>query len=208
MKSTIRRLRIWNNRSIIHSTKNKNLQKALSELLKLKEKLSLSDAILEKASYIYRKALEKKLGRGRSISAVMAASLYAACRQSETPRTINEISELVDIKRKELTLCYRILLRELDLKMPVLDSVQCIARIASQAGLSEKSKRYAIRIIKNAENNHMIAGKDPMGIAASSLYLANLKTEEKFSQKEIAQAAGVTEVTIRNRCKYLKKIKI
>jgi transcription initiation factor TFIIB len=74
--------------------------------------------------------------------------------------------------------------------------------------LSEKSKRYAIKILKKAEKNQLIAGKDPMGVAATALYLANLKTGEKFSQKEIASASGITEVTIRNRCKNLKLIKI
>jgi len=103
---------------------------------------------------------------------------------------------------------YRMLLRELDLKMPVLDSVQCIARIASQVGMSEKTKRHAIKILKKAEETKSSAGKDPMGLAASSLYLASLKTGEKISQKQVALSSGVTEVTIRNRCKGLKLLEI
>ena len=206
MKSSIHRLRIWNNRSMVHESYDRNLQQALRELQTLKEKLSLSDAIVEKVSYIYRKGLERKLGKGRSISAMMAASLYASCRQSGTPRTIKEISDLTNIKRKTLTLCYRMILRELGLKMPVTDSTQCVSRIANKAGMSEKSKREALRILKNAIKDNLVSGKDPMGIAAASLYLANLKTGEKFSQKEISYAAGITEVTIRNRCKHLRSI--
>jgi transcription initiation factor TFIIB len=208
MKSSLKRLRIWNNRSITHSSMDKNLQHALSELLKMKEKLSLSDAISEKAAYIYRKAMEKKLIRGRSISALIAASLYAACRESGTPRTIKEVSKAIDIRRGDLATSYRMLLRELDMTMPVADSVQCIARIASQTGLSEKAKRYAIKILKKAEESQILAGKDPMGMAASSLYLATLKLGEKISQKSIALAAGVTEVTVRNRCKGLRLLDI
>ena len=208
MKSSIRRLRVWNNRSILHNSEKRNLQQALGELLKLKEKLSLSDAIVEKASYIYRKGLEKKLGKGRSITAVMAAALYAACRQSGTPRTLNEIAYVTNNKRKTISLCYRMLLKELDLKMPVADSIKCISRIASKAGASERTKRHAIKILKKAEKKQMISGKDPMGIAATSLYIASLETDEKFTQKEIALAAGVTEVTIRNRCKNLKQVTI
>jgi len=206
MKSSIRRLRIWNNRSMLHESHDRNLQQALRELQTLKEKLSLSEAIVEKASYIYRKGLERKLGKGRPISAMMAASLYASCRQSGTPRTLKEISDLTNIKRKTLTLCYRTILRELELKMPVTDSTQCISRIANKVGMSEKSKRHAIKILKKAKNNNLVSGKDPMGVAATSLYLANLITGEKFSQKEIARAAGITEVTIRNRCKHLRSI--
>ncbi len=208
MKSSLKRLRIWNNRTIINSSKDKNLQHALSELLKMKEKLSLSDAISEKAAYIYRKAMEKKLIRGRSISALIAASLYASCRESGTPRTIKEVSKAIDIRRGALAASYRMLLRELDMRMPVADSVQCIARIASQTGVSEKTKRHAIKILKKAEESQILAGKDPMSMAASSLYLATLKLGEKISQKSIALAAGVTEVTVRNRCKELKLLDI
>ncbi len=208
MKSSIKRLRIWDNRSNVNSSVDRNLQKALSELLKMNEKLSLSDAIAEKAAYIYRKALEKKLIRGRSISALIAAALYAACRESGTPRTIKEVSSEINIRRRDVAVSYRMLLRELDMKMPVVDSVQCIARIASRAGMSEKTKRHAIKILKKAEESQSLAGKDPMGLAASSLYLASLKTGEKISQKQVALASGVTEVTIRNRCKGLKLLAI
>jgi len=206
MKSSIKRLRIWDSRSRTKDSTDRNLQHALGELLKMKEKLSLSDPIVEKAAYIYRKALEKKLVRGRSISALIAATLYAACRESGTPRTLNDISSSINITRKNLAICYRLIVKELDLKMPVVDSVQCIARIASQIGLSEKTKRHATKILNKAEQDKIVSGKDPMGLAASALYLASLETGENTTQKTLALAAGVTEVTIRNRCKSLKSL--
>ncbi|KEQ55969.1 Transcription initiation factor IIB protein, partial [Marine Group I thaumarchaeote SCGC AAA799-N04] len=185
---------------------DRNLQHALGELLKMKEKLSLPDAVIEKAAYIYRKALERNLVRGRSISALTASALYAACRQSSTPRTINEITNTINIRRKELANCYRLIVKELDLRMPVVDSVSCIAKIASNAKLSEKTKRHAIKILKKAQQEHLLAGKDPMGMAASALYLASLETGQNIAQRDIAIAAGTTEVTIRNRCKNLRSL--
>ncbi len=208
MKSSLKRLRRWDRRRKANKTSDRNLQRAMSELIKMKEKLGISDAIVEKAAYIYRKALEKKLVRGRSIPELIAATLYAACRESGTPRTLNDISSAINITRKSLALCYRLIVKELDLKMPLVDSVQCIARIASQVGSSEKTKRHAMKILKKAEESQIASGKDPMGLAASALYLASLKMGEKNSQKEIALAAGVTEVTIRNRCKGLKLLDI
>jgi len=208
MKTSLKRLRVWDSRSRSNTSTDRNLQQALNELLKMKEKLSLSNSMGEKASYIYRKALEKKLVRGRSISSLVAASLYAACRESGIPRTLNEISSLGNIKRKELSTCYRMLLRELELTMPVVDSVSCIAKIASNTELSEKTKRYAAKLLKLAQQEEILAGKDPMGMAASALYLASIKTGQDMTQKDIAQASGVTEVTIRNRCKNLKKLDI
>ncbi len=208
MKSSIERLRTWDSRTQAHSSADRNLRQALNEMDKLKDKLALADAVIEKAAYIYRKAMEKKLVRGRSIHGLVAACLYAACRNTETPRTLNDISAAINIKRKDLALCYRILIKELGLKMPVVDSVQCIARIASNVGLSEKTKRYAVKILKKAKQNRISAGKDPMGMAASALYISTCRMGVNSSQKIIAQAAGVTEVTLRNRCKGLKLLDI
>ncbi|MCH8832844.1 MAG: transcription initiation factor IIB [Thaumarchaeota archaeon] len=207
MKKTLKRLRIWDSRTQ-NERMDRNFRQAFSELYRLKDKLAISDAVIEKAAYIYRKALEKKLVRGRSIPAMIGAALYAACRDTETPRTLNDITAAINIKRKDLTLCYRILVKELGLKMPVVDSVQCVARIASKAGLSEKTKRYAVKILKKAKENNISAGKDPMGLAASALYISNTRMGMKCSQKIIAQAADITEVTVRNRCHGLKLLDI
>ena len=208
MKKTLKRLRIWDRRSPVNYSGEKNLISAFTELGKMKDKLALSDAVMEKAAYIYRKALDKKLVRGRSITSVIAASLYAACRDTGTPRTLNDITAAINIKRKDLALSYRMLVKELDLKIPVVDSVQCVARIASKAGLSEKTKRYAVKILKKAKENEISAGKDPMGLAASALYISNNRMGMNCSQRIIARAAGITEVTVRNRCQGLKLLDI
>ena len=205
MKMTLKRLRIWDSRSQ-NEPKDRNFRKAFNELYRLKDKLSLSDSVVEKAAYIYRKALEKKLVRGRSIHGMMGSALYAACREIETPRTLKDIAEAANIKRKEIARCYRLLLRELSLKMPVVDSVQNVARIASKAGLSEKTKRYAIEILRKAEENKISSGKNPMGLAAAALYLSCVKNGEDKTQRDVAEAASITEVTIRNRYQGLKEL--
>lgn len=204
MRSTMDRLRAWDFRTQAHTPTDRNLRQAFSELDRLKDKLAVGDAVIEKAAYVYRKALEKGLVRGRSISALVAAALYAACRDTETPRTLKDIANASNIKKKDVARCYRLLIRELDLKMPVVDPVKCVARIASKAGLSEKTKRKALEILKKAEEGKISAGKDPMGLAAAALYVACVMNGENKTQKDVAEAAGVTEVTIRNRYKGLK----
>ncbi|MBI3253941.1 MAG: transcription initiation factor IIB [Nitrosopumilales archaeon] len=205
MRSTIERLRTWDSRSQVHEPIDRNFRQAFSELDRLKDKLGVGDAVIEKAAYIYRKALEKGLVRGRSISALIASALYAACRDTETPRTLKDIGLASNIKRKDIARCYRLLLRELGLKMPVVDPIKCVARIASKADLSEKTKREAARILRNAEEQKISAGKDPMGLAAAALYVACVTNGENKTQRDVAEAAGVTEVTIRNRYKGLKQ---
>ena len=204
MKQTMDRIRTWDSRSQAHSAADKNLRQALSEMDKLKDKLSLTDAVIEKAAYIYRKAMDRKLVKGRSIQGLVAACVYAACRDTETPRTLDNVADGINIRRKDVARCYRLIFRELDLKVPVADPVNGIPRIASIAGLGEKTKRKAVEILKMAKKIGMVAGKDPTGLAAAALYLACITDGGSKTQKEISEASGVTEVTIRNRCAGLR----
>ena len=204
MKKSIDRLRTWNTRSQVNSASDKNLRQALSEMDKLKDKLSLTDAVIEKAAYIYRKAIEKKLVKGRSIQGLVAACVYAACRDTETPRTLDNVADGINIRRKDVARCYRLVFRELDLKVPVADPINGIPRIASVAGLGEKTKRKAVEILRKAKKIGVVAGKDPTGLAAAALYIACITEGGNKTQKEISEASGVTEVTIRNRCAGLK----
>jgi len=199
IRSTIERLRTWDGRSQVHEPVDRNLRQAFSELDRLTDKLNVGDAVIEKAAYIYRKALERGLVRGRSISALIAASIYAACRDTETPRTLKDVAAISNVKKKDIARCYRLLLREMDLKMPVVDPTKCVSRIAS-------TKRRALDILKKAGETKTSAGKDPMGLAAAALYVACVLEGENKTQKDVAEAAGVTEVTIRNRYKGLKAI--
>jgi len=202
MKKTLKRLRTWDSRSQSQPI-DRNFRQAFNELYRLKDKLSLSDSVVEKAAYTYRKALEKKLVRGRSIPAMMGSALYAACREVETPRTLKDIADTMNIKKGDLAACYRLLVKELDLKIPVVDSVQNVARIASKIGLSEKTKRHAIGILRKAEETKISAGKNPMALAATALYISCVIMGEGHTQRDFAEAANITEVTIRNRYKGL-----
>ena len=199
------RLRKWQIRSRVHSSTDRNLAQAMSELDRLSGKVTVSPPIKEKAALVYRKALDKGLVRGRSIAAIAAAALYAACRGSGTPRTLREIAEASLVDKKDVARCYRLLLRELDFHMPIADPLTYVSKIAEKNGVSGKTQGTAIQILREARQKRFAAGKDPMGMAAAALYIACLQNSEKITQKDIAEAAGVTEVTVRNRYKALKK---
>ena len=199
------RLRKWQIRSRVHSSVDRNLAQAMAELDRLTDKLHIPPSIKEKAAVIYRKALDKGLVRGRSISAIAAASLYAACRTSQTPRTLRELADHSPIKKKDIARCYRLLLRELNIKMPIPAATLRVPKIAAKVNVGEKTQQAAVEILREAERLKTTAGKDPMGLAAAALYIACVMNDEKRTQKMIADAAGVTEVTIRNRYKGLKE---
>jgi transcription initiation factor TFIIB len=205
MKSTVERLRTWDRRSQVHESTDRNLRQAFSELQRLSDKLVVSEAVTERAAYFYRKALERKLVRGRSISSIIGASLYAACRDGQIPRTLKDVAAVSDVKKKDLARSYRLLYREMDLRMPVADPARCISGIASRARMTEKTQRRAREILRMAQAARISAGKDPMGLAASALYVACTLEGEQKTQKDVAAAARVTEVTIRNRYKTLRQ---
>ena len=205
MKSTVERLRTWDRRSQVHESADRNLRQAFSELRRLSERLAISESVTERAAYFYRKALERNLVRGRSIAAIIAACVYAACRDGQIPRTLKDVAAASNGKKKDLARSYRLLHREMDLRMPVTDPAKCVSAIASRAAMSEKTQRRAREILLMAQHAGISAGKDPTGLAASALYVACSLGGEEKTQKDIATAAGVTEVTIRNRYKGLRE---
>ena len=199
------RLRKWQIRSRVHSSTDRNLAQAMAELERLSSKASISHPIREKAAVIYRKALDKGLVRGRSINAIASAALYAACRKSGSPKALREIVEASLVDKKDVSRCYRLLLQELDFHMPISDPLTYVSKIAEKNRVSGRTQGTAIAILREARQKRFSAGKDPMGMAAAALYIACVQNNEKVTQKDIAEAAGVTEVTVRNRYKALKK---
>ena len=200
------RLRKWQIRSRVHSSVDRNLAQAMAELDRLSDKLGIRGPLKENAAVTYRKALDKGLVRGRSIAAIAAAALYVACRNSETPRSLREIAETSLVDKKDMARCYRLLLRELDIQMPIADPMTYISKIAERTGISGQTQGLAIQILREAKKQRAASGKDPMGLAAAALYIACLQNHEKKTQKDIAEAAGVTEVTVRNRYKSMSRL--
>lgn len=199
------RLRKWQNRTRVRKSRNRNLMQAMNELQMLSEKLHVSYSVKELAAVIYRKALENDLIRGRSIAALVAAALYAACRFTKTPKTLNDIAKVSARSRGEISRAYRLIVRTLKIEMPSQNPLNYVSRIATRANIPGESQGVAVKILRKAKRKRITMGKDPVGVAAAVLYLACQMEGENVTQKEIADVAGVTEVTLRNRKKELVK---
>ena len=204
MKYTFNRLRTWDNRSRTDVTE-RSLRSAFVILNTLKSKLDLSDAVVERAAYLYRKALTKKITRGRTIAGIISASLYAACRETNAPRTLQDIASAGNITVKDLSRHYRVLFNTLGLHLKSYNSSDFVSRIASTVGLSEKTKRKALDILFKAKEKGINDGKNPISLASAALYLSCMINEEKATQKNIANASGISSVTIRNVAKIIRK---
>ena len=205
MKEKMRRMRVLDRRSQARTASERNLRTALGEMEKLKEKLSLSNAVVERAAYIYRKAAKADLIRGRRLNSMVAACVYIACREMNTTRTILEISKSIQESRKSIAKNYRILFRNLKISVAVPDPIRCIVKIANNLEMTENSKREAIQIFDILKERDLIAGKKPNAVAATVIYMAGIKTKSELSQNRISMVSGITSVTLRNRCKEYRK---
>ncbi|MFB6301011.1 MAG: transcription initiation factor IIB family protein [Halobacteriales archaeon] len=198
-KSQMNRLRKWQNRIRTKDAGERNLQFALSEIDRMSSALGVPRSVREVASVIYRRALDEDLIRGRSIEGIATSCLYAACRQEGIPRSLEEVTEVSRVEKKEIGRTYRYVSQELGLKMEPVDPKEYVPRFASELGLNEEVQAKANEIIDTSAEQGLLSGKSPTGFAAAALYAASLLCNEKRTQREIAEVAQVTQVTIRNR---------
>jgi transcription initiation factor TFIIB len=202
-KAQVYRLRKWQRRIRVSDATERNLAFALSEITKIANNLNLPKSILETASVIYRKAVKERLIRGRSIQGVTAAAIYLACRQCALARTLEEIAQASSVNKKEVGRSYRFLIKELNYSIPPLKPSQYITKFSNQLTMQGKVEEIAHKILAAAKELKLTSGRGPTGIAAAASYIASVLTGERKTQREIAEIAQVTEVTIRNRYKEL-----
>jgi transcription initiation factor TFIIB len=205
-RSAIQRMRRWNKISNNNRSYHRNLKNAFAVLIRIKDKLSLSETIVEKSAYYYRKILDQNLIKGRSIKGFVVACVYVSCREMNVPRTIEEIAEISDADKIFAGKCYRLLVRRLKVRLPSIDSTSHLARIANNASISERTLRHAAQMMAQVKDDPISFGKDPCAIAVAVLYGACLDKGEKTSQSRISQAGSVSVVTLRKRFLDIRKI--
>jgi transcription initiation factor TFIIB len=202
-RAQLYRLRKWQRRIRVSNATERNLAFALSELDRMASALGLPRTVRETAAVVYRKAVDKNLIRGRSIEGVAAAALYAACRQCSVPRTLDEIGEVSRVSRKEIGRTYRFISRELSLKLMPTSPIDYVPRFCSGLNLKGEVQARGVEILRQASEKELTSGRGPTGVAAAAIYIASILCGERRTQREVADVAGVTEVTIRNRYKEL-----
>ena len=210
IKSTTRaamyRMRKWHIRSRLHSSQHRNLSIAMSEMHRLSSQLGIPRDVRETAALLYRKALITKLVRGRSIESVVAASIYLACRIHRIPRPLDEIVAETNVDRKKVGYAVRLVVSRVNVNVPLPSAKDLIPRLSSDLMLEGRTVKKATEIINQAKERYVTIGKAPGGIAGAALYIAGIIEDDRRTQREIAQASRVTEVTIRNRYKELVRV--
>ncbi len=202
-RAAIYRMRKWHIRSRLHSSQHRNLGIAMSEMERLSSQLGVPHDVRETAAMMYRKALAKRLVRGRSIESVVAASAYLACRIHRIPRRLDEVVAETNVSRKQIGYAVRLIVSRVNINVPLASARDLIPRLSADLFLEGRTVKKATEIIRNAEERFVTIGKDPGGIAGAALYIAGILEEDRRTQREIAKVSRVTEVTIRNRYKDL-----
>ena len=144
--------------------------------------------------------------RWRSSAQISASSLYAACREKGVPKTLDDVAAASGVRRDEIAKCYRLLVNEFDLKIPLADPAEYVPVVAARARVNARVQQRALEILSKAKKAGVISGRDPIGVAASALYLASLLDGERLTQGNVAEAAGVGEATVRNEYRRMKKV--
>lgn len=196
-RSQMNRLRKWQNRIRTKDAGERNLQFALSEIDRMGSAMGVPRNFRTTASVIYRRALKEDLIRGRSIEGVATAALYAACRQEGIPRSLEEVADVSRVERKEIGRTYTYIAKELNLEMRPVNPKKYVPRYCAELDLSNEVEVKAKEIIEETAEE-LLSGKAPTGYAAAAVYTASLLCDERRTQREVADVAQVTEVTIRN----------
>lgn len=186
-----------------------NFNTALNNLKMISNYLKLPEYVEKEAAVIYRNAAEKGLTIKRSIESIVVGSLYIAARIHGIPKSMDEFVKASKISKKVLGKTYKLIVRELSLKLVPCDPVDFVARFASILNLSAKVQTSALKMIEQAKKKQMLSGLSPISVAATTLYLSGLKEKEKRTQKEVADKTGITEATLRSRCKdFIRELKL
>ncbi|MBY9005527.1 MAG: transcription initiation factor IIB family protein [Candidatus Lokiarchaeota archaeon] len=198
----LRRAAKWNTHL---SWEKRNMLIAITELKRIGSNLNFPERVKKAAVKLYKQVYKRNLLRGRSINGMIAACAYFKCKEERVPITLQEILDEASISDNIVKKCYKILVRELNLKPPNIDPISLIPRYCADLGLPIEIEKNVIKILRSFIDKNAICGKDPKGLCAGSIYLVSKLKNRRVSQKEISNVIGVTEVTLRSRYKELMK---
>ena len=195
----LHRLRVWQERIRTKNAGERNLKYALSEIDRMVSALGVPRPVKETASVIYRQALDRDLIRGRSIEGVATSALYTACRKEGIPRSLEEVTAVSRVDQREIGRTYRYITDELDINLEPTDPRQFVPRFCSELDVDSEVESVAIDIIDRTTSQGLHSGKSPTGFAAAAIYAAGLLCDDTIPQREVAETAQTTVVTVRNR---------
>ncbi len=186
----------------------RNIKDASHMIGILRDRLSLTETIIDSAYNKYIKIVKAEMIKGRSIKAFVAASIYSACKDANVPRTLKEISDVINANSTLTRKCYTLLIEklEIDNSSSVVESNVYLARAANKSGLSNKTLLKSIEIWSKIKDNPEIAGKKPTALSMAILYYASTLTGERITKTKMADACNMSKVTLNKRVEEIERL--
>lgn len=193
---------MYRNRRTMNSA-DRTLLNAFREINQMADRLNLPKMVADRANTLFKQVFDTKSLKGRSNDAVCSACMYIACRQEGVPRTLKEICAVSKVSKKEIGRVFKLILKTLETNVELITTGDFMSRFCSNLGLPPKVQRAATHIARKAVDTYLVPGRSPVSVAAAAIYMASQASEDKKTQKEIGDIAGVAEVTIRQAYKLM-----
>ena len=204
-RQTAVQMKKWQRRIRTSSSEERSLSDCAGEDFRSRGPvMRLPSSIVEDASLIFRKSAKQAVSKSKSISGMAAASLYLACRRSNVNRSLKEIAKAAGIQSRAAAKYYRLLINEVENNyIPPPTVKKYISKLVNKEKINTRVERLALELAEHANESEISSGKTPAGLAAAYVYIASVMCGAHIPQREIAEFAEVTEVTVRNRCREI-----
>lgn len=203
-QTSVERMKMWQRRIRTSSSAERGLSNVLARISEYSNNLNLPKSTSETAAHIYRTSAKLKVAKSKSTVGMAAASVYLACRKCGTGRTLKEVAKVAQLERGVVAKYYRLILTEVEKKyVPPQPIQKYISKLVNVAHLDTKLERVALKLSSHTQDSRLSSGKAPAGLAGAYLYISSVMLGEHISQREVADLAEVTEVTVRNRCREI-----
>ena len=204
MRSNLEKMQMWQRRVRTSNSQEKGMSNVLEKISEFSAVLNLPKSVSETAAHIYRTSAKLRVARSKSVVGMATASIYLACRKCDLGRSLKEVAEVAGVESGVVAKYYRLILKDVEKNyIPPQPLQRYISKLVNTAHLDPKIERLALKLSRHTQNSKLYGGKSPAGIAGAYVYIASVMLGEHIPQREVAELADVTEVTVRNRCREI-----
>lgn len=157
---------------------------------------NISPCILEEAKVLYKRLADTKISRGENRIALIASSLYAACKSNHVPRSIKEIAAMFDIRVSAMTKGCRIFLQEVQMQLDSSAPADFIGRFCSRLGIDAVATDFVRNIVACADELGILSEATPPSVVSGAIMLVNTELGLGISRKDLAAACMVSPATV------------
>ncbi len=204
MRATVEKMKKWQSRIRTINSQERGLSIVLSRITEVCNNLNLPRNVAETAALIYRTSVKLKVAKSKSIMGMTAATVYLACRKCGVSRTLKEVARAAGLEKGNVAKYFRLILKDVEKNYVPPPSVEKhISKLVNLAKIDPRVEHLALNVSRQTNDSKISSGKAPAGLAAAYVYMSSVMLGEHLPQREVAEFAEVTEVTVRNRVREL-----